>query len=68
MSQAKKQLELAIECLQRANRAQQAAFSAYKELIPEYNTIPMFFDIHNSIENVIEQLEELLDSLTESSN
>ena len=66
MSQAKQQLELAIESLQRANRAQQAAFSAYKDLIPEDDEL--CYDIHNSIENVIEQLEELLDSLTESSN
>ena len=64
MSQAKQQLELAIECLHRANQAQQAAFV----LVPEAFTedYDVCHDVHTNIEDVITQLEEVLDAIEQT--
>jgi len=63
MSQAKQQLELAIECLHRANQAQQKAFGVYPDLVTQDEDV--CYAVHNSIEDVIQQLEEVLDAVEE---
>lgn len=63
MSVAKKQLELAIECLHKANQAQQKAFAVYPGAVTEDEDV--CYEIHNSIEDVIMQLEEVLDAVEE---
>ena len=67
MSQAKQHLELAIECLRRANHAQQKAFAVYPGTFETAEEDPCY-TIHNAIEDVIMQLEEVLDAVEEFPN
>jgi len=66
MSLAKQHLEAAIEALHNANRLQQKAFAEYKGALPEDTDV--CYEIHNSIEDVIMQLEEVLDAVEEFAN
>jgi len=66
MSLAKQHLEAAIEALHTANRLQQKAFAVYKDALPEDEDV--CYTIHNNIEDVIMQLEEVLDCIEEFAN
>lgn len=65
MSQAKQHLALAIECLHQANKAQQQAFAAYPGSFETAEEDPCYA-IHNSIEDVIMHLEEVLDAIEQT--
>ena len=62
MSQVQQKLQAAVDALNLANKLQQEAFAEYKGTLPDGED--PCYAIHNGIEDLIMQVEEVMDAVT----